>query len=240
MYANTTGFNNTANGYAALYANTTGFNNTANGFYAGVSGNYTNATHIGYASQATADNEIRLGNGSVTAVRSTATFYGTAFIPTSDKRLKINLKPIDKDKAAELSTLVDFVEYDRVQGVVDLEDEYKRMVSLHESRRDNGKNKDKDLGNDFSEDLAAIEAELEETHKSYKSKIEAASKDVLRHEAGVIAQELQKITKKIGAFEWLVKPSIPDDENSILTVDYQSLNSILHIGYRHRLEKAGI
>ena len=34
LYANTTGTNNTANGYQALYANTTGSNNTANGYQA--------------------------------------------------------------------------------------------------------------------------------------------------------------------------------------------------------------
>ena len=32
LYSNTTGSDNTANGYEALYSNTTGNNNTANGY----------------------------------------------------------------------------------------------------------------------------------------------------------------------------------------------------------------
>jgi hypothetical protein len=67
---NTSGFGNTAVGIFALFSNTTGNYNTALGYEAGVlSNNLFNATAIGRGAKADADNQIQLGNGSVTSLR---------------------------------------------------------------------------------------------------------------------------------------------------------------------------
>jgi hypothetical protein len=66
LSSNTTGGNNTASGVSSLYSNTTGSNNTAVGREATFSGNWTNTTSLGYQAQPTQDNQIVLGNNSVT------------------------------------------------------------------------------------------------------------------------------------------------------------------------------
>ena len=69
LYANTTGNYNTAIGCHALYANINGSNNTAIGSFADVTTNgLTNATAIGYNAKVTTDNQIVLGNYTVTSV----------------------------------------------------------------------------------------------------------------------------------------------------------------------------
>lgn len=81
---NTTGFNNTAIGSNALLKTTTGSNNTAIGdsagavynssfstfvgFQAGASSNLKNVTALGYKAVATASNQVRIGNTSVTSI----------------------------------------------------------------------------------------------------------------------------------------------------------------------------
>lgn len=81
--SNSTGSNNTAIGYRALDRNYYGSNNTAVGLYADVANNAiyngsilgartiagaNNVTAIGFGSVALADNQIRLGNSSITKV----------------------------------------------------------------------------------------------------------------------------------------------------------------------------
>ncbi len=66
---NTTGNSNTAVGHGALYHNQTGDFNTAVGHSAGQgSAALTNTTSIGYNTQPSGSNEVRLGNGDVTAL----------------------------------------------------------------------------------------------------------------------------------------------------------------------------
>lgn len=57
------------------------------------------------------------------------------------------------------------------------------------------------------------------------------SRNLISHQAGVIAQDLQKATKEVGAFEWLVKESADGE----LSVDYQSLFAVLHVATSARL-----
>ena len=84
---NTSSFN-TAFGNGTLHANTTGFNNTAIGNGADVSAsNLQNATAIGSGAIATADNQVMLGNTSVTSVKAAG-----SFVIYSDGRFKKNLK----------------------------------------------------------------------------------------------------------------------------------------------------
>ncbi len=69
LYNNTTGSYNTAVGSSALDSQTTGDYNTAMGYAAfHNANNYSNSTGVGYDAQASADNEVRVGNTSVTSI----------------------------------------------------------------------------------------------------------------------------------------------------------------------------
>ncbi len=105
LHANTTGRYNTANGIYALRSNTDGLQNTATGFYAlrsNTIGNYntaigtyadvsannlTNATAIGHDAIATASNQVRIGNSSVTSIGGYTTWTNI-----SDGRAKKNIR----------------------------------------------------------------------------------------------------------------------------------------------------
>ena len=100
----------------ALYSNTTGERNTAIGVEAGLTGSYSNAIHIGYGAQATADNECKIGNSSLTAIRSIATFHGAAFTTTSDARLKSDIVDVDLDKALLLARRIKWHCYTKQVG----------------------------------------------------------------------------------------------------------------------------
>ena len=113
---NTTGSNNTAAGMKALHSNTTGNYNTAAGMYAGFSGNYTNAIHLGYEAQATADNECKIGNAALTAIRSSAGFYGAAFTTTSDARLKTDIADINIANALIFAKKIKWRTYTKQAG----------------------------------------------------------------------------------------------------------------------------
>jgi trimeric autotransporter adhesin len=66
---NTTGGNNTSNGYRALFTNTTGTNNTALGYGADVAtAALTNATAMGNGAIVNASNSMQLGNAAVTQI----------------------------------------------------------------------------------------------------------------------------------------------------------------------------
>jgi hypothetical protein len=86
---NTTGSYNTAIGAVALLSNTTGSYNTAIGYYAGGNNpnNLTNATAIGYSSQSTASNQVRIGNSNVSSIGGYANWSNI-----SDGRAKKNIK----------------------------------------------------------------------------------------------------------------------------------------------------
>jgi hypothetical protein len=94
LYSNTTGSNNTAIGGSALQTASTGVDNTAIGYNAGF--NLTtggNNTLIGFDAQpstSTINNEITLGNSSVTTLRSQA----TTITSLSDRRDKTDIIPI--------------------------------------------------------------------------------------------------------------------------------------------------
>ena len=65
---NITGGSNTALGYGSLANNTTGNNNTAVGWSTLSIGNYTNTTGLGYNAQVSGNNQVRIGDSSVTSV----------------------------------------------------------------------------------------------------------------------------------------------------------------------------
>jgi hypothetical protein len=83
----TTGGNNTSVGYGALYNNTTGSGNTAVGYQAFNTGTRTNSSAFGNGTAITANNQVRVGNASVTSIGGQVVW--TAL---SDKRFKKNIK----------------------------------------------------------------------------------------------------------------------------------------------------
>ncbi len=84
---NTTGNSNTSIGYAALSNNTTESYNTAIGFAAYYNNNYYNSTAIGYETEITANNQIRLGNSDITSIGGFVSWTNV-----SDKRFKKDIK----------------------------------------------------------------------------------------------------------------------------------------------------
>jgi len=107
LWSNTIGSNNTTNGYQALFSNITGANNTALGSNAALNGNHNNSTFLGASinistdrnnvsvigynvqdGQCTADDQVLLGNTSISEIRAQVTGI-TAY---SDSRMKTNVK----------------------------------------------------------------------------------------------------------------------------------------------------
>jgi len=102
LYSNTTGDNNTASGSLALFSNSTGEYNTALGYQAGnvittgsnnviigynadpSANDAINQIVIGYNATGTGDNEIALGNTSITAIKAQV----TSITGYSDERIK--------------------------------------------------------------------------------------------------------------------------------------------------------
>lgn len=71
---NTTGGGNTALGYSALSGNLTGHYNTAIGYNTYTSGSYSNSTAIGYGASISGNNQIHLGNTSITEIKGQVSF----------------------------------------------------------------------------------------------------------------------------------------------------------------------
>ena len=85
---NNVGGSNTAVGTWAMYLNTFGSYNTALGYAAAYSGvSFSNATSIGYNAQATASNQVYLGDASVTGVYCFSGLY-----TSSDNRFKTEIE----------------------------------------------------------------------------------------------------------------------------------------------------
>lgn len=88
---NTSGSRNVLLGRNAGDSNTVGNENTIIGMNADVSmNNFTNATALGFATIVDASNKVRIGNGNVTVIEGEI-----AFSPTSDRRLKEDIKKVD-------------------------------------------------------------------------------------------------------------------------------------------------
>ena len=87
MNKNQTGFRNIAVGTTALYNLTDGDYNTAMGYRAYYNGNYNNSTAIGNGAQPTANDQVRLGNASVTSIGGYANWSNL-----SDGRFKTDVR----------------------------------------------------------------------------------------------------------------------------------------------------
>ena len=92
LYLNTTGSQNTSNGSYSGATNTTGSNNTFVGYQADCSGNnLNNSTALGANSRITQDNQIVLGNTSITSLECQV----TTITGLSDMRDKKNITKLD-------------------------------------------------------------------------------------------------------------------------------------------------
>jgi len=87
LNANTDGTGNTGIGSGALGIPQTGNFNTAVGYGANVGGEFSNATAVGHNAYVTADNTIRVGDGSVTSIGGQV-----LWTTISDGRFKTNIK----------------------------------------------------------------------------------------------------------------------------------------------------
>jgi hypothetical protein len=89
LISNTTGEYNSAVGYSTLQGNTTGSYNTAIGYHAGGYNpdNLTNSTCIGSESNATASNQVRIGNSNINSIGGYVSWSNI-----SDGRTKKNIK----------------------------------------------------------------------------------------------------------------------------------------------------
>ncbi|MEJ0103827.1 MAG: hypothetical protein WDO19_15265 [Bacteroidota bacterium] len=94
MYNNSQGNFNIAVGFGAMGSNTTGSNNTVVGYNADVSSSaLTNASAFGNGAIVTTSNRIQLGNGSVTAINTSAVITAAGYIKaggTAAQFLKAN------------------------------------------------------------------------------------------------------------------------------------------------------
>ena len=105
LLTNTTGNENTAIGSMALRANTIGNYNTAVG-YAALMDNitYSNSTGIGYNAQVTGNNQIQLGNSSVTDVITSGAITAPSFNGTLNGNATTATKAGTSSSATKLAT----------------------------------------------------------------------------------------------------------------------------------------
>jgi hypothetical protein len=186
LYSNTTGDFNTANGISSLYSNTTGNENTANGYYAGMyiaNGSTFNTTsdysvYLGSntkASEDNAQNEIVIGYDATGAGSNTIQLGNSAITHVYTK------------------------------GTV-----YVNSIALSSDLR--LKSKIVPLANS----LATV-MQLNPVH--YMKKGSLASTAYTREENGFIAQEIQKV------LPFIVTEGM--DTNKLLSMDYNSLIPLL-------------
>ena len=227
---------------------------------------YSNSSAIGYYSQPSASNEVKLGNAAVTAVRTAGAYYGTAFNTVSDARLKTNLRAIPDDIAIEFSRVVNILDFTRIAD---------RSAVIREAEQRNS-SIDFDIMNLKSEIDELLEAfkelngvSMDEMHEKIKAsdgeiavdaaiqaafdEYEAKNAEIMAHDSeritldekeivklyddtGVIAQEIQKLSEKTGYGAHLVH----EDAYGMLTVNTTALMFVIARGFQLRLEKAGI
>lgn len=170
LWLNTSGNYNTANGAYTLESNTTGNNNTAVGYNADVNaGNLSNATAIGNKAKATASNQVRIGNSSVTSIGGYA-----AWTNLSDGRAKKNIQT--DVPGLDFINRLQPVTYNLDLDVIDelLKSDDPQINSLRDSLR------------------LARSPEAKEIEDKAR---EAKQKQI---QTGFVAQDVEKIAKSIG------------------------------------------
>lgn len=196
---------------------------------------YNNATAIGNGAVITASNEIKLGNASVTAVRTAGAFYGTAFNVVSDRRLKTDISSIPDTAAIALSKMLNIVQYTRIADMA--------------ARIDEGKRRNARIDADIQQlqiEFAQSAEDADDARHAINHRVKALTSEYVvideteviktTREFGVIAQEVEKLASAFGIADMLVQ----HDANGYMTVNTNALLFLMARGFQLRLEKAGI
>lgn len=197
------------------------------------------------------------GANTTYGIHTNGGIFTASGVTTSDRRVKRGITPVAPDAAEKLLDAVGFHTFTKLidaraltrsheeraeryrQGVA----EVTRELAVLKDKRQAGEGRKAAEAPEAGADAAQLDAveaalgrqlaELEEL-----AAVPLVTDDTtltLGMQAGVIAQDLQDLTKSIGAFEWLVRRSDPADEQSILVVDYESLYAILFAGMQSKL-----
>jgi len=182
-----------------------------------------------YGSHFAAGQFEQVGANTTWGVHTNGAIFTAGGVTTSDSRVKRNITEINLDNAISLQKALTFYTYDKLLDASGIE----KMAA---ERRAKGSAKLKELKASKSAVVAALESAAADAAYTVDTSDKALT---LGRQAGVIAQELQGLTHKIGDFQWLVKLSDKNDENSTLVVDYESLDQILNAATAERLKRAG-
>jgi hypothetical protein len=198
------------------------------------------------------DNTVQFdvsGANTTYGIRTNGAIFTASGVTTSDKRTKRNIVAFEKASlkaAIELQKKIVWHSFDKLIDQASI-------LAIQKETNTQGANDLTALEKsaaDLNGDGLVTEEEIAEFQKrkaEHDLKVQAAvdKKDavydvsdkalLLGKQAGVIAQELQALTKQLGDFEWLVKRSIPSDKESVLVVDYNSLYAILEAATQERL-----
>jgi hypothetical protein len=167
---------------------------------------FSNSTALGFGAENDVSNQIVLGDSRVVSVETAGTVFAAGFTSVSDSRNK-KFEEFEPEIAAEFSKLVSFKQFTMLSSFVAAERQTAR----------------------FKETVSRLQ-------KGDAEPATPTGQTERGKQFGVSAQEIQKLTEKLGAFQWLVHTR-PSGE---LAVDYQSMYSIIAAGFQHRLAAAGI
>lgn len=206
-------------------------------------GQFTNAGGFGRQAIPTADNQIRLGNASLTEVRTAGAYFGSAFNVVSDKRLKTDFSVIPDDAAIAFSKLVNFTTFMRIKNVEDIQCNIEASLTKLRDELEAAKNPAEKSTTDNGETIAPrrvrsvgdIQNDLSKLEKEYNEVSKPENLLFGYRQAGVIAQEIIELADTIGFGHFLVH-----EDSGYYTVDFNSLLAVVARGFQLRLEKAGI
>jgi hypothetical protein len=199
LQSNTDGSFNVALGSEALRNGTTGSNNTAIGAATLLSGNWTNATALGYNAQVANSDTMRLGNTSVTAVVSQVGSW-------SDER--------DKTEIRDTVLGLDFVNSLRaVDYKWDYREDYKteRPSKLNENATEEEKEAHKIAMDEWLEASKLSNLVHDGTHTR------------TRYHHGLIAQEVQQVIETSGVDFGGFQDNSLNGGDDLMTVSYIEL-----------------
>jgi hypothetical protein len=238
------GHGNTGNNVTTTGAyagrNNSGASLTAFGHSAAQNNTFANVVALGHNSAPTADNQVMLGNLTTTDVRTAGAYFGTAFNVVSDARNKENVTAINADKAVEFASGLRWVEYDLLSDFHTVDFTNKLMQDAFDKASDEYKKASAEylkLKKEYDKALAAFEkgddpdalAPVEPTEPVAPEKPTAIERRVIGRRAGLVAQEVQELTKSLGAFEYVVN----EGPGGSLSIDYQMIDAIVNKAVQH-------
>ncbi len=199
--------------------------------------NFDNVTVLGANSAPTASNQVTLGDGAVTEVRTAATYFGAGFTTTSDATLKENVEAIDPVKALAFRNGLSWKKYEMFsEQQVEIMEEVTEEVPIFE----NGEATDK----------------TETKTRQVPTGRYQAVRNSQGIKRGLIAQEVLALAQSIGDFADVVvevgeyftldaqgNPAKDAQGNNIvnkrLGIDYGSVNVIVMAGEQVAAPLAG-